>query len=239
MKHLSVLFRPVANAFTSLRVGSLSVVLHSLIGGCLPQRNVSAMCTVAVGSPSAHRRSLMLKPFAFMLLFLVSSVNVWGENQNFTITFKANGGTQDGSAALTATTFMNQVTEGADSISSVSPTYCYSGIEALKVSANKNNGSFTLTLAHSLSINKVVLNVKNKNATVKSVTVGSSAFSTTDTWSTTEFSDLEFTGTETNSNQVTIALNGTSNSARVAYLHSITIYHTVSGGGGGSSEPAN
>ena len=168
--------------------------------------------------------------FACLLMAVLSIGQVWGETKNFTITFKANGGTQDGSAALNETTFMNQVTTCADSISSVKPTACYAGIEALKVSANKTNGSFTVTLAHSLSISKVVLNVKNKNATVKSVTVGSTSFSTTDNWSTSEFSDLEFTGTETETDQITIALNGTTNSARVAYLKSIKIYHTVSGG---------
>ena len=32
-----------------------------------------------VGSPSAHRRGTMLKHYALMLLFLLGSLNVWGE----------------------------------------------------------------------------------------------------------------------------------------------------------------
>ena len=34
---------------------------------------------LTVGSPSAHRRHSVLKHLTFMLLFLLGSLNVWGE----------------------------------------------------------------------------------------------------------------------------------------------------------------
>ena len=41
---------------------------------------VGRTLALTVGSPSAHRRGTMLKHYAFMLLFLLGSLNVWGED---------------------------------------------------------------------------------------------------------------------------------------------------------------
>ena len=172
--------------------------------------------------------------YLFIIMLLTLGIgSAWAAEKSFTITFKDNG--SDSSSALTTTNFKNQVSESADSIKTVvSTANCYAGTGGLKSSSNKNNGSFTLQLKNQLSITKVVLNVKNKNATTKTVTVGSTSFTTTDNWNTTSFVDLEFTGTETKSDQLTISLAGTTNSKRVAYLSSITIYHNVAEDAGGS-----
>ena len=44
------------------------------------RHDVSATLALTVGSPSFDRRGTMLKHYAFMLLFLLGSVNVWGDN---------------------------------------------------------------------------------------------------------------------------------------------------------------
>ena len=172
--------------------------------------------------------------YLFIIMLLTLGIgSAWAAEKSFTITFKDNG--SDSSSALTTTNFKDQVSGSADSIKTVvSTANCYAGTGGLKSSSNKNNGSFTLQLKNQLSITKVVLNVKNKNATTKTVTVGSTSFTTTDNWNTTSFVDLEFTGTETKSDQLTISLAGTTNSKRVAYLSSITIYHNVAEDAGGS-----
>lgn len=43
------------------------------------RHDVSATLALTVGSPSFDRRGTMLKHYAFMLLFLLGSLNVWGE----------------------------------------------------------------------------------------------------------------------------------------------------------------
>ena len=169
-----------------------------------------------------------------MLATILGIGQLWAES-SFTITFKTSG-TTDSSTELTTTTFLNQVTGGAENIDAVaSVAKCYEGAGGLKLSSNKADGSFSLTLKETLKITKVVLSVKNKNATTKSVTVGSTEFSTTDSWNTSSFSDMAFTGTETETNSVAVAIGGTANSARVAYLASMTIYYNDGGSGGGGS----
>ena len=42
------------------------------------RHDVSATLASTVGSPSVDRRGTMLKHYAFMLLFLLGSLNVWG-----------------------------------------------------------------------------------------------------------------------------------------------------------------
>ena len=161
--------------------------------------------------------------FALFAMLALGVGNAWGAEASFTIKFKDNG--SDASTALTATTFIKQVAEGADLIKSVSTSYCYPGTGGLKCSSNKNNGTFTLTLNNSYTISKIVLNVKNKNATTKTVKVGNTSFSTSDSWNTTSFEDLAFTGTETTSDQITVSLAGDANSKRVAYIASMTVYY--------------
>jgi len=48
------------------------------------RHGVSGTLASTVGSPSVDRRGTMLKHYAFMLLFLLGSLNVWGIDSNFT-----------------------------------------------------------------------------------------------------------------------------------------------------------
>ena len=171
--------------------------------------------------------------FALFAMLALGVGKAWGAEASFTIKFKDNG--SDASTALTATTFTKQVAEGADLIKSVSTSYCYPGTGGLKCSSNNNNGTFTLTLNNSYTINKIVLNVKNKNATTKTVKVGSTSFSTSDTWNTTSFEDMVFSGTETTSDQITVSLAGTAKSKRVAYIASMTVYYKTDESGSGET----
>ena len=171
--------------------------------------------------------------FALFAMLALGVTNAWGAEASFTIKFKDNG--SDASTVLTTATFTKQVAEGTDLIKSVSTSYCYAGTGGLKCSSNKNNGTFTLTLNNSYTISKIVLSVKNKNATTKTVKVGNTSFSTSDSWNTTSFEDLAFTGTETTSDQITVSLAGTKSSKRVAYIASMTVYYKTDESG--SEEP--
>lgn len=64
------------------------------------RHGVSATLALTVGSPSFDRRGTMLKHYAFMLLFLLGSLNVWGASP-VQSTFSKN-----------STISNNQVTEG-------------------------------------------------------------------------------------------------------------------------------
>ena len=48
------------------------------------RKSVGTTLALTVGSPSFDRRGTMLKHYAFMLLFLLGSLNVWGENIDIT-----------------------------------------------------------------------------------------------------------------------------------------------------------
>lgn len=152
--------------------------------------------------------------------------------KNYAITFDDNG--EDSSKDLTTSTFKDEVSGNADSISSVtSVTKCYAGLGGLKMASNKYNASFTIALAHSLPIKKVVLNAKRNSVSgtyANGVTVGSTTFSTSSSYSADNFVDLEFTGTKTTSNSLTVTSTsgtseGTSDANRVTRLKSITIYY--------------
>ena len=156
-------------------------------------------------------------------------------SQNYTISFKDND--SDSNTDLTTTTFADEVASGASNISSVSSvTKCYAGDDGIKMASGKYNGSFTLTLANSHAITGVTLNTKKKSTTNASygVTVGSTDFSTSSTISASEFVNVEFTGTKTTSNSLTISSTsstseGSSADGRVAWLASITVYEEVTG----------
>lgn len=45
------------------------------------RKSVGTTLALTVGSPSFDRRGTMLKHYAFMLLFLLGSLNVWGETE--------------------------------------------------------------------------------------------------------------------------------------------------------------
>ena len=50
------------------------------------RKSVGTTLALTVGSPSAHRRYSALKHLAFMLLFLLGSLNVWGEDVTVSLT---------------------------------------------------------------------------------------------------------------------------------------------------------
>ena len=57
------------------------------------RKSVGTTLALTVGSPSAHRRYSALKHLTFMLLFLLGSLNVWGDEQTGTFTMKNSGQT--------------------------------------------------------------------------------------------------------------------------------------------------
>ena len=63
------------------------------------RHGVSGTLASTVGSPSFDRRGSMLKHYAFMLLFLLGSLNVWGAEITYTFNSKSWGATSGGSAA--------------------------------------------------------------------------------------------------------------------------------------------
>ena len=60
----------------------------------LCRHDVGRTLALTVGSPSAHRRGTMLKHFAFMLLLLLSSLNVWGTEVEVISTLNLSATTQ-------------------------------------------------------------------------------------------------------------------------------------------------
>ena len=242
MKHLSAFFRPVTNALSAWSVGLHSFFSHLLISaGSLPQRNVSVTSASAaiVGTPSRRRRGLMLKPLAFMLLFLLGSLNVWGTTA--TITFaNQTSGTSDGSAAYTTSNFVSTGIASSDdafgTITCSATDKCYSGKVnmGLKSGAKSSAGSFTISFSTPITnVSQITLNRAAYN-TSKSATITVKNGSTT-------LADAVSTGTNASLNNMDItglniaSLSGlTVETSKYCYIKSITITYTPSG----SSNPA-
>lgn len=116
------------------------------------RKSVGTTLALTVGSPSAHRRYSALKHLTFMLLFLLGSLNVWGE----TITFKTTTGT-DGSSNITSNTNeSNILTAGAEYIAFTNNCVkaYYPGKSGLKLGSGSATGTvaFTLSLSNITSI---------------------------------------------------------------------------------------
>ena len=197
------------------------------------ETNVSSETTTA---PTLLAAGTSYHPVANCTLYAVYKQEAGSgtTTQNYTITFDDNS--SDATSDISDDDFLDYITTNADKVSAVPDiTKCYKGATGLKLSSQKYNGSFTITLAESTPITKVVLNTKKKGTAqgaAYGVTVGSTAFSTTSTIST-DYVDIEFTGTKTSTTSLTISSTsttseGTSADGRVAWLQSFTIYYEAS-----------
>ena len=121
------------------------------------RKSVGTTLALTVGSPSFDRRGTMLKHYAFMLLFLLGSLNVWG----YTITFSTGSG--DGTSASTSTACSTIVSEGASYLSGNLDTATkvyYSGNDGLKLGASSNAGTIKMNLASSVTPTSIVVRAK-------------------------------------------------------------------------------
>ena len=260
MKHLSAFFRPVTNALSAWSVGLHSFFSHLLISaGSLPQRNVSVTSASAaiVGTPSRRRRGLMLKPLALMLLFLLGSLNVWGEdveivstfakvkNESPTASFTASN-TGNNNVYSTGTTFT--ITSKENNVWALAP----STSESIYFSMNNSEGGFHLgsgsydagdaTLTSSTSFSNVTqIKISGKTGKKGSVTisvkVGNASISLKQGSSATFSGSTVATATFISASPIsgTVEVTMTDGANNIAYyIESITI--TTSSG---SSDPAN
>lgn len=121
------------------------------------RKSVGTTLALTVGSPSFDRRGTMLKHYAFMLLFLLGSLNVWG----YTITFST--GSRDGTSASTSTACSTIVSEGASYLSGnlvTATKVYYSGNDGLKLGASSNAGTIKMNLASSVTPTSIVVRAK-------------------------------------------------------------------------------
>ncbi len=197
-------------------------------------KETSAVAEQTTTAPTLFAAGTNYKPTDNCILYAVYKQEAGSSSGilDYTITFDDNG--SDASSEISESAFMDYINTNASKVSSVPNIIkCYKGATGLKLSSKKNNGSFVLTLAESADITKVVLNTKKKSTTQGAsyeVTVGSTNFSTSSTLSKDAFVDVEFTGTKTNSNSLSIASlsstdEGSDSDGRVAWVKSITVYY--------------
>ncbi len=194
----------------------------------------SAVASETTTAPTLLAAGANYKPAENVTLYAVYKKEAGSDVgiSDYTITFDDNS--SDASSDISDSDFITYITTNASKVSSVSDiTKCYKGATGLKLSSKKNNGSFVMTLSESNAITKVVLNTKKKSTTqgaAYEVLVGSTTFSTSSELSKDNFVDVEFTGTKTNSNSLSIKSfsstnEGSDSDGRVAWLKSITIYY--------------
>lgn len=157
------------------------------------RHGVSGTLASTVGSPSFDRRGTMLKHYAFMLLFLLASLNVWG----YTITFSTGSG--DGTSASTSTACSTIVSDGASYLSGnlvTATKVYYSGSYGLKLGASSNAGTIKMNLASSVTPTSIVVSAKLYNSS-KAATLKVNGSATQNI--TTDFSNLTFNITSSTS----------------------------------------
>ena len=157
------------------------------------RKSVGTTLALTVGSPSAHRRYSALKHLAFMLLFLLGSLNVWG----YTITFSTGSG--DGTSASTSTACSTIVSDGASYLSGnlvTATKVYYSGDYGLKLGASSNAGTIKMNLASSVTPTSIVVRAKLYNPS-KATTLKVNGSATQSI--TSSFSDLTFNITSSTS----------------------------------------
>ena len=182
-----------------------------------------------------HRRYSALKHLAFMLLFLLGSLNVWGETAIITFANQTSG-TNDGSAAYTTSNFVSNGIASSDdafgTITCSATDKCYSGKVnmGLKSGAKSSAGSFTISFSTPITnVTQITLNRAAYNST-KSATI-------TVKNGTTTLANEVSTGTNASLNNMDItdlniaSLSGlTVETSKYCYIKSITITYTPSGG---------
>lgn len=158
----------------------------------------------------------------FLLAFLVllgTSLPILAEESSYTIEFKSNTG--DSSALLNATTGPQQIEAGADYVSGFSGANVYSGINGIKFSSSKTNGTMTLTLSSEGQVNatKIVVNgCQWKDGEAASLAVNGSASQSL----AATLEDYTYPLNGATLETITIA------ATKRAYVKSITVYYDES-----------
>ena len=121
------------------------------------RKSVGTTLALTVGSPSFDRRGTMLKHLTFMLLFLLGSLNVWGE------TYTIGWGEASGDKSQNFTAVSGSVTEvlsfsSSKESSTTNPAYNSSNSELrLYYHSGGAGGSITLTPASGVTITGFVM----------------------------------------------------------------------------------
>ena len=176
--------------------------------------DVNKTLCLTVGSPSAHRRNSRLKHLAFMLLFLLGSLNVWGDEVTLTLSdATTDTWTNQGASGSGTAIAMNDNTVTGITLSGTSG-YCNTSSGYTQVYA-----SSTFTISSTVGdITKIVINAKYKK------TEGSIADENSNSKSLTgSFADYTFNYTGVSSMTFT--------STKQNYVAYITVTYTPSGGG--------
>ena len=99
---------------------------------------------------------------------------MWATEQSFTIVFKDNGGTGDGSTARTS--ISDIISSGDTYVSSLTASKVYNAKSGygLKIGASGGGGSLTLNLNSALKLTKIEYNAAQYKSTEKSITVNGS-----------------------------------------------------------------
>ena len=142
--------------------------------------------------------------------------------ESYTITFKDNGTSSDGTASLTSATISDYIAEGAEFVSAVAVSgKVYNGMTGygLKFGNSSNPGSITLTLAEAVKPTSIVMNASPWSATEGSGLLQDSVYATKETGAKGTFADFEYA--YDGDTEVTEIVVGTS--AKRGYVKSITI----------------
>ena len=179
------------------------------------RKSVGTTLALTVGSPSAHRRYSALKHLAFMLLFLLGSLNVWGAEETYTFTGV--------STPTTATTdgFTFTFDKGSGS---TAPAWNAGSSEARLYA----KGSLTIDGGENTITSIVFTYVVNKNKNGKAPTISSvSGASNSGTW-------VESSKTWSDATGDNVIVFSTSGEAGNIGFKSVTITYST----GGGSEPS-
>lgn len=154
------------------------------------------------------------------LFFLIPNL-LFGET--ITIAFQTN--TNDATAVLNSTTFLQQITQGADLVKSATISRVYAGKNGLKLGSSSTVGSFTITLKQSYKITNVVVNAVQYNAKDGAKiqcgsTKDNAATSKTDLTSTSTECSFDWSGADASTIYV-------ATSAKRAYVSSIVITYST------------
>ena len=142
--------------------------------------------------------------------------------ESYTITFKDNGTSSDGTASLTSAIISDYIAEGAEFVSAVAVSgKVYNGMTGygLKFGNSSNPGAITLTLVDAVKPTSIVMNASPWSATEGSGLLQDSVYATKETGAKGTFADFEYA--YDGDTEVTEIVVGTS--AKRGYVKSITI----------------
>ncbi len=212
------------------------------------RKSVGTTLALTVGSPSAHRRYSALKHLAFMLLFLLGSLNVWGDSPyiheftgSTTSPFSsAQAGVKSQTATLSGISWTITTAQAASYFAQTTTT-------GLQVGSKANqSGNFTLSTSglndYTITQVEVACSRAANSSAALSVTVGANALGTQSQSVGTASSTLTFSNQTGYSGDIVLSFaNPTvSNKSTAVYIQSVTITYTT---GGSSCEtlaaPAN